>query len=698
MLSADLHRAALGLFSLAIPAATALPWTPGAPPNQPDQIRFGSASALDASAPAAAPAIYQQPDSKDPRDWPDRPLPWGEVNFVATTDTHGWLLGHQRNEPSFSGDWGDFYSFAHRLKEEARRRGVDLLLVDSGDRVDGNGLVDADPAPVKGVTALDLFSSVPFDIVTTGNHELYKYPVAEYVGKTMRDKFGERWVVSNVELTGKDNVTRPFGNRARHFTTEQGRRVTAFGPLFNFKAHAPGTAVQAPSAMIKEPWFQEAIAHAPDFFLFVGHMSVAIEPDSEWQTVVDAVRRVHPRVPVVVFGGHHHVRQCARYDEYSMGLAAGRYMETIGFMSMSGLNETAGGRPPVFRRRYLDQNRNTYAYHAGKDFDTSHGSALTRRLSATASRFNLTDVFGHAPQDYFLSRYPYTSRHSVLNLMTREVLPRMVRREDREREMFMVLNSGSIRFDIFKGPFTRNDQWIILPFTNRFLFVPDVPRRLAAQLLPYLNLVGEHGLVRGATELHGQQDSSPALQADWARAADAARLEHLSRRAALAAAAAADATPAAAGRTLGARNRSQLSEGYVTLDPPGCGDGEERFGDDTPHRPFRSSWQPIFVATELAPPPASSGVSGSEEEEDRVDVVFLDFIQPDVLAALNVLSGTAREGTMTEGEEDPFSSRQKKEKRRWTEKDVEVYLEGITANTLMEAYARRYWQKPASPA
>lgn len=37
------------------------------------------------------------------------------------------------------------------MKQEARRRGVDLLLVDSGDRVDGNGLVDAEPAPnVKG--------------------------------------------------------------------------------------------------------------------------------------------------------------------------------------------------------------------------------------------------------------------------------------------------------------------------------------------------------------------------------------------------------------------------------------------------------------------------------------------------------------------------------------------------------------------
>lgn len=36
--------------------------------------------------PAAA-AFFQQPDSSDPVDWPYRPLPWGEVNFIATTDT-----------------------------------------------------------------------------------------------------------------------------------------------------------------------------------------------------------------------------------------------------------------------------------------------------------------------------------------------------------------------------------------------------------------------------------------------------------------------------------------------------------------------------------------------------------------------------------------------------------------------------------
>ena len=27
---------------------------------------------------------------------PTRPLQWGDLNFIHTTDTHGWLLGHQK--------------------------------------------------------------------------------------------------------------------------------------------------------------------------------------------------------------------------------------------------------------------------------------------------------------------------------------------------------------------------------------------------------------------------------------------------------------------------------------------------------------------------------------------------------------------------------------------------------------------------
>jgi hypothetical protein len=33
------------------------------------------------------------------------------------------------------------------------------------------------------------------------------------------------------------------------------------------------------------------------------------------------------------FGGHTHIRNCIQYDEHSMGLESGRYMETVGWMS-----------------------------------------------------------------------------------------------------------------------------------------------------------------------------------------------------------------------------------------------------------------------------------------------------------------------------------------------------------------------------
>lgn len=140
-----------------------------------------------------------------------------------------------------------------------------------------------------------------------------------------------------------------------------------------------------------------------------------------------------------------------------------------------------------------------------------------------------------------------------------------------------------------------------------------------------------------------------------------------------------------------ARRRPRPTEGYVTLDPPGCGgdddDDDERLGDDTLHRPFKSAWQPIFVATDFPPPPppppsSSSSSASAGKKEDRVDVVFLDFIKPDILSALNVLSAAEHGEHAGGGGGGP-----------WTEEDVEVYLEGITANTLMEEYAKRYWQQ-----
>ena len=64
---------------------------------------------------------------------PSRPLEWGQLNFLHTTDTHGWLEGHLK-EQNYGADWGDFVSFTKDLQQKADDLDVDLLLIDTGEQ------------------------------------------------------------------------------------------------------------------------------------------------------------------------------------------------------------------------------------------------------------------------------------------------------------------------------------------------------------------------------------------------------------------------------------------------------------------------------------------------------------------------------------------------------------------------------------
>jgi 2',3'-cyclic-nucleotide 2'-phosphodiesterase (5'-nucleotidase family) len=77
-----------------------------------------------------------QPNALPTRPQKIKDLHWGQVNFLHTTDTHGWLAGHLLDE-NYSADYGDFADFVQKMKAKADRLGVDLLLVDSGDLHDG---------------------------------------------------------------------------------------------------------------------------------------------------------------------------------------------------------------------------------------------------------------------------------------------------------------------------------------------------------------------------------------------------------------------------------------------------------------------------------------------------------------------------------------------------------------------------------
>ncbi|XHG06355.1 hypothetical protein AWENTII_009559 [Aspergillus wentii] len=434
-----------------------------------------------------------QPSAPDPIPAPLRDLRWGQLNFLHTTDTHGWLAGHLQ-EASYSADWGDYVSFATRMREKAESQGWDLLVIDTGDRVEGNGLYDS--SEPKGVYISDILRHQHIDLITVGNHELYKQNTSEAEFFTTVPNFRGNYLASNLDIihpTTKEAM--PFAPRFKKFTTKkQGIRIVAFGFIFDFMKNENNTIVKPVEESIKEDWFQEAIRDRDvDLFLVAGHVPVK---SKEFNAVFNEIRSVHWDTPIQFFGGHYHIRDYVQYDLKAYGLASGRFMETIGFMSIDGLaigNPQARPAPaaPVFNRKYIDNNLFSFHHHAGlneTNFPTENGRNVTQVIQQSRHALELDKIYGCAPRDLWLSRAKYPSNDSIYTWLQEQVIPESLKDESRGgKPALAVVNTGAMRFDIFKGPFTQDTTFIVSPFTSGFRYLKDVPYGKAKQIVEILN-------------------------------------------------------------------------------------------------------------------------------------------------------------------------------------------------------------------
>jgi hypothetical protein len=160
-----------------------------------------------------------QPDAHAAVSLPRAPLRWGDLNVLHTTDTHGWLEGHLK-EPNYGADWGDFVSFAAHMRRKASNLGVDLLLIDSGDLHDGNGLSDA--TSPNGAVSNPIFENVDYDLLTIGNHELYMSEIAYDHFNQFAKVFGDRYLTSNVQIKNPAGDFQYIGKQYRYFETNHG--------------------------------------------------------------------------------------------------------------------------------------------------------------------------------------------------------------------------------------------------------------------------------------------------------------------------------------------------------------------------------------------------------------------------------------------------------------------------------------------
>ena len=553
-----------------------------------------------------------------------------------------------------------------------------------GDLHDGAGLSDA--TSPNGAISNPIFEEIDYDVLTIGNHELYVTDIAYETFGQFAKVYGDRYVTSNVQIL--NNATGQFeyiGKQYRYFTTAHGLRIMAFGVLYDFTGNTNYTRVIKAATMVTQPWFLQAVnSSAPiDLFLLLGHNPVR-GSGSTLTTVYNKIRSMRPDVPVQVFGGHTHIRDFAVYDSSSTALESGRYCETLGFLSMSGIKSsnytglqnphgvpnpttpavkmttataTASAGSPSgtsttnstlrYSRRYIDWNRLSFAYHAvgSQDyasFDYHSGLRVSSEITTDRQALNLTAVYGCAPQTYCIYCAPFLSNGSIFSLLATALSATVVNQSRANTARLIIINTGSVRFDLVAGPFTYDDSFIVSPFSDSFEFLPDVPYSLASQVLGILNN-GPYQKKRdlGTSDFNFQSFTGADGCVD--------DLYHGST----------SPHTALKPRSLTRRQAPipTLDPGYTTKDDFGSD------GDDTPHSPIPNYSVPNDLQANASFP--TDGTAPS-----TVDLIFLDFIAPNVIQALQSIGGN------------------------YTTNQVSYYLpQSFTTNSYLPSYAQQYWSK-----
>ncbi|KAJ3104657.1 hypothetical protein HDU96_008856 [Phlyctochytrium bullatum] len=447
---------------------------------------------------------------------PMTPLKWGDWNFLSTTDTHGFQAGQgSDNGGLFGANWADWTVFVRDMKRKADEMGVELFVTDSGDIHDGSALADnVPPGLVNGEFSTPMMLKTDYDVLALGNHEMY----VESVARDMYTRFGPAWngkyLASNTYIA-KTNETDangrptaefvPIANKYRYFTGTKGTRVMAFGWVFNFeRGRTPFARVVKMEDEVKNPWFKEALTAQPiDLIVMAGHCTLRAStstpatsgifpspPNPEWVAVVNAIRAIHPTIPIVILGGHRHARDYLTFGPNTWAIASGRYMESIGFLSVSKKDGLVG-------RRYLKTESNrinplnsgnvpTFNFHLGRPLDFSLGEntvigrEINGMIEAAKQATNYSVVLGCAPKDLYLNRVPSTDPNSIFTFLGQElhnvaVEGAKLRNKPPKNPAFVVVNGGGQRFDIFKGELTIADSFQAMPFLNIFRTIRDVP-------------------------------------------------------------------------------------------------------------------------------------------------------------------------------------------------------------------------------
>ncbi len=420
------------------------------------------------------------------------------VVLWQTSDIHGWVDGHASSE---NAKISDFLSLVQREKAHLDIKGIDHMLFDSGDQIQGTGLSDA--SAVEGTAIYDVLSHVPYDGMTMGNHEIFNPPTVTYVRNHKAALFPDgRYITTNTfwgDAPFNNSPTRePIGNQRYRLITlpHSGIRVLVLGLLFPMPDHQYDNAfISSPAAAVSSSWMANvARSTRPDVVVLLCHMA---STDHLVEEVHRAIRSVDgmQHAPLMFLSGHSHIlrhkacdhdTQClisepSCYFHLFVELDLSLTLKNIAHKPTWQLEETPV--PKAITCSLKDFRAAVPGLPA--DFSTPDGRALATRLKQDIDKLDLDRVIGHSPKHY--RRHAVLSASdSLISLFIHKVWPQAILTDPGH---VYIMNGLNIRSDMPAGPLTYGTVIGIQPF--RFKLVSAHLTKREVEVIMNLDHPGE---------------------------------------------------------------------------------------------------------------------------------------------------------------------------------------------------------------
>eukprot|EP00541_Cyclophora_tenuis_P008249 CAMPEP_0116549110 /NCGR_PEP_ID=MMETSP0397-20121206/4700_1 /TAXON_ID=216820 /ORGANISM="Cyclophora tenuis, Strain ECT3854" /LENGTH=438 /DNA_ID=CAMNT_0004073815 /DNA_START=132 /DNA_END=1448 /DNA_ORIENTATION=+ len=237
----------------------------------------------------------------------------------------------------------------------------------------------------------------------------------------------------------------------------------------------PLTRVEQVQEVVQSMWFQDALQE-PNIaaILVLAHMDVN---DPLVTVLLQAIRStLGQQFPVQFITGHTHYRGFLQLDDYATSFEAGRYLDTIGFVSFPSVHTTTDenlantntNTSDLFHHVFLDTNvkklrKEVLDMRFSFQFFTTRGRQLQQLIYRTRHKLGLHNQIACHNETLLLENGLQESQ-SLWGFYRQNVVNSFLFQNDPTKVLFQ--NQGSFRYDLFKGRITLDDVIAVAPFND----------------------------------------------------------------------------------------------------------------------------------------------------------------------------------------------------------------------------------------